>query len=124
MEWLLFSFSIVAYVVVPIVLITGWIRWRRRPQGDPTLGISFIGFMLGSASALLAACSILVAFLGGGFRYYDPVLLQIYRIGTLLSLGGLVCAAIGAFRRSTLRWHAPILLLGMLVLWFLWASSE
>lgn len=124
MEQLLLSLSIAAYIVVPIVFITGWIRWRRRPQGDPTLGISFIGFMLGSASALLAACSILIAFLGGGFRYYDPVLLQIYRIGILLSLGGLVCAAIGAFRRSILRWYAPILSLGMLALWFIWSAGE
>lgn len=124
MGQLLLSLSIAAYIVVPLVFITGWIRWRRRPQGDPTLGISFIGFVLGSASALLAVVSILVAFLGGGFRYYDPVLLQIYRIGILLSLGGLVCAAIGAFGRSILRWYAPGLSLGMLVLWFLWASSE
>lgn len=124
MERLLLSLSIVAYIVVPIVLVTGWIRWRRRPSRDPALGISFIGFVLGSASALLAACSILVAFLGEGFRYYDPALLKIYGIGILLSLGGLVCATIGAFRRSSLRWYALALSLGMLVLWFLWASSE
>lgn len=124
MERLLLLLLISAYIAVPVVLVTGWIRWRRRPSGDPGLRISLIGFVLGSASALLAACSILVAFLSGGFRYYDPVLLQIYRIGILLSLGGLVCAAIGAFRRSILRWHALVLSLGMLALWFMWAAGE
>src|SRR5581483_5658041 len=123
MERLPISIFILAYIVVPVVLVTGWVRWRRQPRG-PALKISFIGFVLGSSSALLAACSILFAFLGNGFRHYDPVLLQIYRMGILLSLGGLACAVIGAFKQNILRWHAPILSLGMLALWFMWAASE
>ena len=52
MERLLLSLLIAAYIVVPIVFITGWILWRRRPQSNPALGISFIGLCL----ALLQLC--------------------------------------------------------------------
>ena len=86
--------------------------------------LSLTGFALGSASALLAVGGILFAAASGGFRYYDPTLLTIYMIGLLLSLGGLVIALCGVWKPSALRWHAPILSLGMLFLWFVWAAGE
>jgi len=60
----------------------------------------------------------------GGFRYYDPPLMKIYGIGILLSLSGLLAGLGGVWKKNPLRWHAPVLSLGMLLLWVLWASSE
>jgi hypothetical protein len=42
----------------------------------------------------------------------------------LLSLGGLAFAIGGVWSRGAPRWHAPILSLGMLFLWLIWASAE
>ena len=86
--------------------------------------LSLAGFVLGSASALLAIGTILYAITTGGFRFYDPTLLKVYRAGLLLALGGLVFALVGVWNRNPLRWHAPALSLGMLVIWLIWVSGE
>jgi hypothetical protein len=125
MQILLWLLLVVEYVGLPAVLIAGWSRLLRHPGHPGGLAkVSLIGFLLGSASALLAVGSQLYAHWIGGFQYYDPPLLRIYRIGLLLSLCGLICAAIGAFRRNALRWYAPALSFGMFVLWFMWAVGE
>jgi hypothetical protein len=82
------------------------------------------GFTLGTASALLAAGSILYAGATGGFPYYAPALLRIYKIGILLSLGGIAFGLGGIWKGNALRWHAAALPFGMLLLWVLWASGE
>jgi hypothetical protein len=82
------------------------------------------GFALASMSAVVAIGAGLYSVTTGGFLYYAPSLLMIYRIGLLLSLGGLAFGLGGVWKRNPLRWHAPALSIGMLLLWLFWASGE
>jgi hypothetical protein len=101
---ILFAFG---YLVAPIMLIWGWARWLRQPKVRTTPPIlSLIGFVLASASALIAFLLIAYAQVQH-FPYYDPLLLRVFRIGVLISLGGIVFGISGVWRPSPLRWHAP-----------------
>jgi hypothetical protein len=73
---------------------------------------------------ILAIGTVFYSLTTGGFRFYDPTLLKLYRSGLLLGLGGLVFALVGVWNRNSLRWHAPALSLSMLLLWLIWLSSE
>jgi hypothetical protein len=113
------------YLSTPVVLFMGWRRWLRRPSPQSLLSLlSLAGFVLASASAVLAIGTVLCSLTTGGFRFYDPTLLKLYRSGLLLGLGGLVFALVGVWNRNSLRWHAPALSLSMLLLWLIWLSSE
>jgi hypothetical protein len=117
--------AIGAYLAVPVAMISGWVRWLKRRQPQTLFStLSMIGFMLATASGLLAVSSVLYAEIIGGFPYYDPSLLRIYRWGGLLSLAGIVFAMSGAWRPSPLRWYAPACAVGMLLFWFMTASGE
>ena len=94
------------------------------PARPIVCAISFIGFVLGNSSALLAVGAALYAMAAGGFRYYDPKLLVIYRVGILLSLAGLTSAVVGVWSRGAVRWRVSTLSAGMLLLWLVWASAE
>jgi len=88
---LLFLFAVGVYVGLPVLIAWGWVRWFRRiqPRTLPVI-LSLIGFTLATASGLLAVSSVVYAHAIGGFPFYDPRLLRIYRWGGLLSLSGLV----------------------------------
>lgn len=125
MQYALLVLLISVYLGLPVVLFMGWRQWLRRSSPQARLSIlSFIGFVLGNSSALLAIGAALYAMAAGGFRYYDPKLLVIYRVGILFSLGGLTSAVVGVWSRGTVRWHALTLSAGMLFLWLVWASAE
>lgn len=109
---------------VPSLVIWGWARWLKRTPHTPISRPSLIGFSLATASVLLAVFTFLAATLGPGFGYYDPLLLTIYQIGLLLSLGGLIFGICGIGRSGPVRWHAPVCSIGMLLFWFLAAISE
>jgi len=115
---------IVGYVVPPILLIWGWLRWAIEPRLRTTPSIlSLVGFVLATVSALLAILTIAYAQVHH-FPYYDPLLLRIFRWGALLSLGGILFGIAGVWRPSAIRWHAPACSLGMLAFWILAASGE
>src|SRR5712664_3445863 len=118
-------FAIEIYLAVPAAMISGWVRWikRRQPQTLPSI-LSLAGFTFATASGLLAISSVLYAQTIGGFPYYDPSLLKIYRWGGLLSLAGIVCAISGAWRPSPLRWYSPACAVGMFLFWLMSASGE
>ncbi len=117
--------AVAAYAAAPILLITGWVRWARRPQQTtPFSAVALAGFSMGTTSALLALGGSIYAHAIGGFPYYDPRLMCIYACGLLLSLAALVFSLIGLARPSPLRWHAPALSLSMLVIWMLAVASE
>lgn len=107
-----------AYLLAPVMLIWGWIRWiRRREELGPPFFLAFIGFILSTASGLLAISSIAYAAAIHGFPFYDPRLLTIYRWGLLLSLGGTILGFTGSSLPNALRWQAPLAGLGTLAFW-------
>jgi hypothetical protein len=120
-----FLVGVAVYIGIASVLFFGW-RGVKRGFGRKSLCsiLSLIGFGFGTASALLAISGILYAQAIGGFPYYDPRLLRIYRWGFLLSLTGFVFAIGGVWRTSALRWYSPVLALGTLLLWFAYAAGE
>jgi uncharacterized BrkB/YihY/UPF0761 family membrane protein len=106
-------------------MIWGWTRWMKRREPRTVFStLSLIGFTLASISALLAISAMLYARAGGGFSFYDPSLMKIYRSGALLSVTAMVFAIIGLWRPSSLRWHAPVCAAGTLVFWLAAASGE
>jgi len=115
----------VGYLGSPIILIWVWARWASqvRLRTVPSI-LSLTGFTLATASALLAVSSIAYALVIQGFRYYDPLLLRIFRWGILLSLGGIVFGMGGVWRPSSLRWHAPVSGACMLAFWIMAAAGE
>jgi hypothetical protein len=119
--WIAFAFG---FLGSPIMLSWGWARWQLGPKlRTITAILSLIGFILATASGVLAVSTILFAQFHH-FPYYDPLLLRIFRCGTYLSLGGIVFGVSGVWRRSSLRWHAPVAAAGTLTYWFLAASME
>jgi hypothetical protein len=117
--------AILGYLVAPLTLIWGWLRWMTRPKlrTIPSL-MSFIGFILASASALLALSALVYAALVHGFGFYDPRLMRIMAWGMLLSLAGFVFGICGIWRPNSLRWHSPISAICTLTFWFGVAESQ
>src|SRR5204863_8909304 len=113
------------YLGLPVLTIEGWVRWFRRtqPRTLPSI-LSLIGLTLATASGLLAVSSVLYANAIGGFPFYDPRLLRMYRWGGLLSLSGLVFGIAGVWRPGPVRWLAPVCSLGTLLFWFASAMGE
>jgi len=111
--------------MTPLVIVWGWIRWARREKQWTILAVlSFAGFTLATASALLAVSSSIYARFIGGFSYYDPRLMRIYAFGALLSASALILSLSGVWRLSPLRWHALFCSFGTLVCWFAVAETE
>lgn len=118
-------FVICIYIALPTAMIWGWVRWLKRTQPRSYFSImSLVGFALATASGLLAAASVSYAHIIGGFPYYDPLLLRIYRWGAVLSLSGMVFGLGGVWRPSPLRWHAPTCAVGTLLFWSAAAMGE
>jgi hypothetical protein len=118
-------FAICIYIALPAAMIWGWMRWLKRMQPRSFFSmLSLVGFALATASGLLAAASVSYAHAIGGFPFYDPSLIRIYRWGALLSLSGTVFGLVGVWRPSPLRWHAPTCAVAMLLFWFATAAGE
>jgi hypothetical protein len=60
----------------------------------------------------------------GGFQYYDPRLMRIFRWSSLLSLGALGFAIGGAWRPNSLRWHALACAVATSFFWIATAEQE
>lgn len=113
-----------AYVATPICLFLGWVRWVRQPKTRAvTAALSFLAFALATSSALLAIGMTWYAQVHP-FRYYDPTLMKIYRLGFELSGGGLLFGLSGIWRSSPLRWYALICAGGTFAFWMLAAAGE
>jgi hypothetical protein len=122
---ILIGFLVVMGVVVaPVMLTWGWIRWVKLPKVKTVWGIlSLAGFMLATASALLAIAGLAIANVDW-FAYYDPKLMQILVWGVTVSLAGLLFAGGGVWRKSPLRWHALVSAFGTLCFWLLEAALQ
>jgi hypothetical protein len=113
------------YLALPLMTIWGWMRWaaHSHPRTSSSI-LSLIGFTFASASVVLAISSLIYAHATGGFPFYDPLLLRIYRTGTLFSLLGIAFSLSGVWRPSPLRWHAGLCSTGTLLFWFFSAMGE
>lgn len=118
-------FVIGAYIALPAVIIWGWLRWvKRREPRTAFSTLSLTSFSLGTISGLLAISAVLYARAVGGFAFYDPSLIKLYRWGALLSVTAMVCGFIGLWRPNPLRWHAPVCAVGTLAFWLAAAAGE
>jgi hypothetical protein len=117
--------ALTLFVGTPALLIWGWTRWpcRTRPLRVASV-FSWIGLALATASALIYLRSASYAVVIGGFPFYDPVLMRIYRTGSLLSLVALMFGFAGAFTTGPVRWHAPVAAAGTLFAWFAAAMGD
>jgi len=116
---------VVGWIVWPASLIWGWARFLMQPkQWNLASMLSLMGFLLASASALLALSSMMYAQEIHGFRYYDPLLLKIFRAGGLISVAGIVFGIGGVWRKNSLRWQSPVAALGALAFWLGMATAE
>jgi hypothetical protein len=117
--------AMVFYFAMPAGFVWGWVKWATRKQ---TLAVaaflSLVGFTFATASALLAASSVLYAQAMGGFAFYDPLLITIFRWGVLLSLSGTLFGLMGIWRPGPLRWFAPTCSIGILLFWLAAAMAE
>jgi hypothetical protein len=113
------------YLALPVGIVWGWFRWTKRRQYRTRSSIlCLISFTLATASALLAFSSLVYSHAIGGFPFYDPLLLRIYRWGGLLSFAAVTFAVGGVWRPSLLRRHASACSTGMLMFWFAAAIGE
>ena len=118
-------FVILSFTTPTVGLLWGWIRWFRcGPQRDIFAVFSLVGFVLATSSALLLVSTLIYAHSIGGFPFYDPLLLRLYRWGGILSGTGLGTALVGIWGKNALRWHAPVLSVGMCWLWMAMAMGE
>ena len=123
-EWFLGVSVFFGILGVPFLTVWGWIRWSKNQDRRTLVSkLSLAGFAFATASSGLALLTWLVA-MTKGFRFYDPLLLTIYKAGLLLSLAGLLFGILGVWRPGPVRWHAPVCALGMLCFWVTIASLE
>jgi hypothetical protein len=112
------------YLVAPVALVGGWIRWIKAPRLWTTWSLlSFVGFSTASLSAILAFFTFLYAHFYP-FPFYDPLLMKIYGLGAVLALLGIVLGIGGIRRQSILRWHALAAALGMFAFWLIAINGE
>jgi hypothetical protein len=112
------------YVVSPVFLIWGWMRFAKNEKPHGVLPVvTFIGFALATASASLGAVAVAYAQVHA-FRYYDPILMRIFRAGFLLSTGASVLAISGVWRPSALRWHSLVCGVATAAFWLAAAAME
>jgi len=123
--WVLGLLDLVAHIALPVLVPWGWMRWAKGTGRRSVCAVlSLMGFTLASLSFLLGISSVLYAAVIGGFAYYDPRLMRIYRWGFLLSLTAFAFGVSGVWRPNPLRWQAPVCALGMLMVWFGWVMAE
>jgi hypothetical protein len=122
---LLWLLAITVTLLVPILLVWGWLRWSNdeNPRSRSST-FSLVGFVLATASAGLALGTHLYAVFVRGFRAADPTLLKIYACGSLLSVVGIGFSFAGSGKPNPVRWLAPMCAIGTLVFWLLAMGSE
>ena len=122
---LVMMFVLCTDIVLPAAIIYGWVRWAKSKAPINGLSaLSLVAFALATASALLAFGALLYAHLVRSLPFHDTTLMQTYRWGFLSSLSGFLLGIVGCWRRSALRWYAPVCSLGVVVFWIAAAWGE
>jgi len=120
-------FAIATTILVPVLLMWGWVRWAKDKDKNPpsrSSTFSLLGFSLATASAALALATHLYARYVHNFALHDPALPKIYAVGCLLSVAGIAFAVAGSGRSNPVRWLAPLCAFGTLIFWLLAMSTE
>jgi hypothetical protein len=114
-------------IIIPAVFFIAW-AWTRVAKRwnsvDKMPWISIAGLILATLSGLFAIGSMCYSGAVGGFAYYDPKLMRIYRYGLLISLSAFTLGLVGSPFRSPARWQALVASFGMLLFWFAAAAME
>lgn len=124
---MMFVYALFAYgwFGTPMLLVWSWSDWIRKPKSRSGNSYCALGsLIIATASVLLFIGLLTYSKMIGGFQFYDPRLLQTYRIGLLVSLLSIVASLGGVWRRNPLRWLSPLTAVGTLVLWVCAAASE
>jgi hypothetical protein len=117
---ILWIIAIATVLVVPALIIWGWVRWSRNSAGRTVSStLSFVGFSFSTASAMLALLAHLYARFIRSFPSYDPALSRIYVCGCLLSSVGILFAVGGTGRRGPVRLLSPACAFLTLLFWLL-----
>lgn len=118
---------LICFVValVPVGIIWGWLRYFRNSVNPNTpVSLSFFGFALATISALLVTVTAAYAGVIGGFQWYDPRLIRIFRGAILLTGSSILVSVVGTVKNNPLRWFAPACSVGMGVVWFYLLLAE
>jgi hypothetical protein len=111
---------VLGYLVAPTMLVWGWARWIKEPPRLWTISstLSFIGFLLASASGLFALWVIFYGSSGGFERLPDySFFYWCIARGAVLSLLAIAFAIGGVWQRNSLRWQAPASAVGTFAFW-------
>jgi hypothetical protein len=113
------------YAAIPLIIVLAITLYFDRPKTGVWYSIwLFLSFSFATGSVVLAVSSIMYAKTIGGFPYYDPLLLSIFRWGLMLSLGAIIFSIAALWRPSALRWAALGCSIVMLLFWFWGAIGE
>lgn len=125
MQLFLGTLFVGGFLAAPTLLVWGWVRWISHPgRRDQSAALSFAGFLLATASALLAIAAIVYSFFIGGFPHYDRRLLAVDVCGVGLSLLGVMLSGLGTARVNLIRWQSVGCSVGTLLFWIASISSE
>lgn len=106
------------WVVLPVVIIWGWLRWWRSAARDNVFArASSVGFALTTLCWLIWISLLLYVRMSGGLSLATQWNVQFYRGIGLLAFCGFLLGIIGAYRPNRLRWYTPAASLGMLLYW-------
>lgn len=112
------------YIGLPTMTAWGWLRWsNQRDYKDFCPFVSLLAFACATLSGLFALISIAYV-QGAHLTFYDVRWARLLRIGLLVSASGILLSLIGIWRRSSLRWHAPLCSFGTLFLWVILAAMD
>lgn len=127
--FLAFLFAL-GYLITPILIVWGWVRWIKEGPRLWTIAstLSFVGFLLATASALYGLWTIGYGAEGGfitshGYLPNYGLFYRFVRRGAILSVLGFAFAICGVWRRSVVRWQAPATAVGTFACWLLLAST-
>jgi hypothetical protein len=108
----------ITFIAAPVCLLWGWIRWAHHRQLPSFLAkLSFIAFLLATASTILVIVSMIYTRTSDAFLFFDTTYYHFIIAGYWLSGVGLVLTLVGIWRKGPVRVHALICTLGTLLYW-------
>lgn len=114
-----FLYLFIAFIAAPVCLVWGWIRWLHHKQLLSFLAkLSFIAFLLATASAILVIISMIYARTSNSILFFDTTYYHFVIAGYWLSGAGLVLSLVGIWRTSPVRAQALVCAVGTLLYWF------